>query len=96
MKLFSRRVKGYIGNYLAQLNGADALVFTAGIGENDATVRADICEGLTNLGFKIDPERNHNRETIISTDDSEVTIMLIPTNEELVIARDTARLVSEM
>ena len=96
MRLFSRRVKGYIGNYLAQLNGADALVFTAGIGENDATVRADICEGLTNLGFKIDPERNHNRETIISTDDSEVTSMLIPTNEELVIARDTARLVSEM
>lgn len=96
MRLFSRRVRGYIGNYLAQLNGADALVFTAGIGENDATVRADICEGLTNLGFKIDPERNHNRETIISTDDSEVTIMLIPTNEELVIARDTARLVSEM
>ena len=96
MRLFSRRVKGYIGNYLAQLNGADALVFTAGIGENDATVRADICEGLTNLGFKIDPERNHNRETIISTDDSEVTIMLIPTNEELVIARDTERLVSEM
>lgn len=95
MKLFTRRVRGYIGNYLAQLNGADALVFTAGIGENDATVRADICEGLTNLGFKIDPERNHNRETIISTDDSEVTIMLIPTNEELVIARDTARLVSE-
>lgn len=96
MRLFSRRVRGYIGNYLAHLNGADALVFTAGIGENDATVRADICEGLTNLGFKIDPERNHNRETIISTDDSEVTIMLIPTNEELVIARDTARLVSEM
>lgn len=96
MKLFTRRVRGYIGNYLAQLNGADALVFTAGIGENDANVRADICEGLTNLGFKIDPERNHNRETIISTDDSEVTIMLIPTNEELVIARDTAKLVSEM
>ncbi len=96
MKLFTRRVRGYIGNYLAQLNGTDALVFTAGIGENDANVRADICEGLTNLGFKIDPERNHNRETIISTDDSEVTIMLIPTNEELVIARDTAKLVSEM
>lgn len=96
MKLFTRRVRGYIGNYLAQLNGTDALVFTAGIGENDANVRADICEGLTNLGFKIDPERNHNRETIISTDDSEVTIMLIPTNEELIIARDTAKLVSEM
>lgn len=96
MKMFIRRAKGYIGNYLAQLNGADALVFTAGIGENDASVRADICEGLTNLGFKIDPERNHNKETIISADDSEVTIMLIPTNEELVIARDTAKIVSEL
>ena len=52
MKMFVRRVKGYVGNYLAQLNGADALVFTAGIGENDPTVRADICEGLTNLGFR--------------------------------------------
>lgn len=95
MKLFVRRVKAYIGEYLAQLNGADALVFTAGIGENDAEVRANICEGLTNLGFKIDPARNEAKETIISADDSDVTIMLIPTNEELVIARDTARLVSE-
>ena len=70
MKMFVRRVKGYVGNYLAQLNGADALVFTAGIGENDPTVRADICEGLTNLGFKIDPEKNKARETVISADDS--------------------------
>lgn len=95
MKMFVRRVKGYIGNYLAQLNGADALVFTAGIGENDPTVRADICEGLTNLGFKIDPEKNKARETVISADDSKIKILLIPTNEELVIARDTARIVSE-
>lgn len=95
MKMFVRRVKGYVGNYLAQLNGADALVFTAGIGENDPTVRADICEGLTNLGFKIDPEKNKARETVISADDSPIKILLIPTNEELVIARDTARLVSE-
>lgn len=89
MKMFVRRVKGYVGNYLAQLNGADALVFTAGIGENDPTVRADICEGLTNLGFKIDPEKNKARETVISADDSPIKILLIPTNEELVIARDT-------
>ncbi len=95
MKMFVRRVKGYIGNYLAQLNGADALVFTAGIGENDPTVRADICEGLTNLGFKIDPEKNKARETVISADDSDIKILLIPTNEELVIARDTAKIVSE-
>lgn len=95
MKMFVRRVKGYVGNYLAQLNGADALVFTAGIGENDPTVRADICEGLTNLGFKIDPEKNKARETVISADDSPIKILLIPTNEELVIARDTAKIVSE-
>ena len=95
MKMFVRRVKGYVGNYLAQLNGADALVFTAGIGENDPTVRADICEGLTNLGFKIDPEKNKARETVISADDSPIKILLIPTNEELVTARDTARIVSE-
>lgn len=95
LKMFVRRVKGYIGNYLAQLNGADALVFTAGIGENDPTVRADICEGLTNLGFKIDPEKNKARETVISADDSDIKILLIPTNEELVIARDTAKIVSE-
>ena len=95
MKMFVRRVKGYVGNYLAQLNGADALVFPAGIGENDPTVRADICEGLTNLGFKIDPEKNKARETVISADDSPIKILLIPTNEELVIARDTARIVSE-
>ncbi len=95
MKMFVRRVKGYVGNYLAQLNGADALVFTAGIGENDPAVRADICSGLTNLGFKIDPERNKAGETVISADDSAIKILLIPTNEELVIARDTARLVSE-
>ena len=95
MKMFVRRVKGYVGNYLAQLNGADALVFTAGIGENDPTVRADICEGLTNLGFQIDPEKNKARETVISADDSPIKILLIPTNEELVIARDTARIVSE-
>ena len=95
MKMFVRRVKGYIGNYLAQLNGADALVFTAGIGENDPTVRADICEGLTNLGFKIDPEKNKARETVISADDSDIKVLLIPTNEELVIARDTAKIVSE-
>ena len=95
MKMFVRRVKGYVGNYLAQLNGADALVFTAGIGENDPTVRADICEGLTNLGFKIDPEKNKARETVISADDSPIKILLIPTNEELVIARVTARIVSE-
>lgn len=95
MKMFVRRCKAYIGNYLAQLNGADALVFTAGIGENDAQVRADICNGLTNLGFKIDPEKNKAKETIISADDSPVKVLLIPTNEELVIARDTARLVAE-
>ena len=94
MKMFVRRVKGYIGNYMAQMNGADAIVFTAGIGENDASVRKAVCDGLTNLGFKIDDAKNKAKETIISADDSAVKILLIPTNEELVIARDTARIVS--
>lgn len=95
MKMFIRRVKGYIGKYMALMNGADAIVFTAGIGENDASVRKAVCDGLTNLGFKIDDAKNKAKETVISADDSAVKILLIPTNEELVIARDTARLVSE-
>ncbi len=95
LKMFARRVKAYIGNYMAQMNGADAIVFTAGVGENDAEMRALICDNMDFLGIKLDAERNKNRDTVLSTDDSKVKILLIPTNEELVIARDTARLVSE-
>ena len=70
-------------------------MFTAGVGENSGSMRARICEGLEYLGVKIDPEKNtvRGKEAIISTDDSKVTVWVIPTNEELMIAQDTAELV---
>ncbi len=92
---FAYEVRKYIGSYAAALGGLDCLVFTAGVGENSATMRARICEDLEYLGVKIDPEKNNTRgkEAIISTDDSKVTVWVIPTNEELMIAQDTAELV---
>ena len=92
---FAYEVRKYIGSYSAALGGLDCLVFTAGVGENSATMRARICAGLEYLGVKIDPEKNNTRgkEAIISTDDSKVTVWVIPTNEELMIAQDTADLV---
>ncbi len=93
---FAYEVRKYIGSYAAALGGLDCLVFTAGVGENSASMRARICEGLEFLGVKIDPEKNNTRgkEAIISADDSKVTIWVIPTNEELMIAQDTAALVN--
>ena len=92
---FAYEVRKYIGSYAAALGGLDCLVFTAGVGENSASMRARICQGLEFLGVKIDPEKNNVRgkEAIISTDDSKVTVWVIPTNEELMIAQDTAELV---
>ena len=92
---FAYEVRKYIGSYSAALGGLDCLVFTAGVGENSASMRARICEGLEYLGVKIDPEKNtiRGKEAIISTDDSKVTVWVIPTNEELMIAQDTAELV---
>lgn len=92
---FRYRVAKYIGAYAAAMNGVDAIAFTAGVGENDKTTRRLIVEQyLGFLGAKIDPERNdvRGKETLISADDSKVKIFLIPTNEELAIARDTKRL----
>ncbi|MDD7408326.1 MAG: acetate kinase [Anaerovoracaceae bacterium] len=94
LKMYARRIKGYIGNYYVQLGGCDAIVFTAGIGEHDAEMRARVCEGLDLIGIKLDPEKNAKGEDIISTDDSPVKILLVPTDEELMIARDTAEIVS--
>ena len=93
---FAYEVRKYIGSYAAALGGLDCLVFTAGVGENSASMRARICEGLEFLGVKIDAEKNgvRGKEAIISTDDSKVTVWVIPTNEELMIAQDTAELVS--
>ena len=93
---FAYEVRKYIGSYAAALGGLDCLVFTAGVGENSGEMRARVCQNLEYLGVKIDPEKNNIRgkEAIISTDDSKVTVWVIPTNEELMIAQDTAALVN--
>ena len=85
----------FVGSYVAAMNGVDAIVFTGGIGENDATLRKDVCDSLTYLGAYIDEAKNavHGEEIKISTDDSKVNLYVIPTNEELAIARDTLALI---
>ena len=95
LEKFAYEVRKYIGSYAAVLGGLDCLVFTAGVGENSATMRARICKNLEYLGIKIDAEKNKIRgcENKISTDDSAVQVWVIPTNEELMIAQDTAALV---
>ena len=91
---FAYEVRKYIGAYAAALGGVDCIVFTAGVGENSGSMRASICDGLEYLGVKLDPEKNKLRgeEVVISTPDSKVTVWVIPTNEELMIAQDTAAL----
>ncbi len=95
MEILCYDVAKFIGAYAAAMNGVDDIVFTAGIGENSKSVREKICGYLGYLGVKICPERNdvHGEDRIISTDDSKVTVCVIPTNEELMIARDTKELV---
>ena len=95
LKVFAHKVRAYIGAFIAEMNGLDALVFTAGVGENDIAMRDIICNDLGNLGIKLDLVKNkiRGKECIISRSDSPVTIMLIPTNEELMIARDTVDIV---
>ena len=94
LEKFCYEVKKYIGSYAAALGGLDVLVFTAGIGENDAATRASICEGMEWLGIKLDPEKNklRGKERVISAADSKVQVWVIPTDEELMIAQDTAEL----
>ncbi len=94
LDVYYNRVKGYIGNYIAQLNGCDCLVFTAGVGENAIDIRENICSGLDYLGIKINAEKNkvRGKEVDVAAEDSKVRIFVIPTNEELVIAKDTYRL----
>lgn len=94
--IFCYRIKKYVGAYAAAMGGLDALVFTGGIGENSAKVRSAVCDGMEFLGLNIDNSRNDKSEVIISKDDSRAKIMKIPTNEELVIALDTAKIVNEM
>ena len=95
LESYAKKVKKYIGSYAAEMNGVDAVVFTAGVGENGIGMRADIMANMDFLGMKLDEEANkvRGKERVISTEDSKVKILLIPTNEELMIARDTLELV---
>lgn len=97
-EMYEYRLRKYIGSYAAAMNGVDVIVFTAGVGENSAIVREKVCENLTYLGVELDPELNKVRSgdpRRISTPNSKVDVLVIPTNEELVIARDTFRIVQE-
>ena len=96
IKVFAHRVKFYIGAYIAELNGADAIVFTAGVGENDISMRSLILQEMDHLGIRLDEQANdvRGKERIISTEDSKVKVLLVPTNEELMIARDTYHIIS--
>ena len=94
LNAYAQRVKKYIGAYAAEMNGVDAIVFTAGLGENGIGMREMICADMDFMGIKLDPEKNdvRGKDRVISSDDSRVKVLLIPTNEELMIARDTLRL----
>ncbi len=97
IEIFCYRIRKYIGSYLALMNGADAIIFSGGIGENSSKIRSMICEQMNWCGIEIDETRNaaqiKGNEGIISTDSSRVKVWVIPTNEELLIARDTVRLI---
>ena len=98
IEIFCYRARKYIGSYLAAMNGAESIVFTGGIGENSAEIRARICAELNWLGVELDPELNSKhgagKDGQIGSDSSRVSVYVIPTNEELLIARDTVRVVS--
>nr|CAA95986.1 acetate kinase [Thermoanaerobacterium thermosaccharolyticum DSM 571] len=98
LNVFAYRVKKTIGSYAAAMGGVDVIVFTAGIGENGPEIREFILDGLEFLGFKLDKEKNKVRgeEAIISTADSKVNVMVVPTNEEYMIAKDTEKIVESL
>lgn len=93
--MYNYRIRKYIGAYAAAMDGCNIIVFTAGVGENQTSMREKVCEGLSFMGVKIDVEKNsgiHGEEAVISTPDSKVTVVVIPTDEELMIATDTMAL----
>lgn len=92
--VFINRIIRYIGSYVVEMGGLDTLVFTAGIGENSVPIRQLVCDKLTNFGVKLDSKKNKvvGQETIINQPDSAVHIMVVPTNEELMIAQDAYQL----
>ena len=98
LRMYEYRIKKYIGAYTAAMGGVDAVVFTAGVGENQTDLREEACKNLEYLGIKINKEVNdkvRGEEAIISTDDSKVKVVVVPTDEEIVIARDTMELVAK-
>ena len=98
MDVYHYRIKKYISAYIGIMNGVDAIVFTGGVGENSDYTREDSLKNMDNLGIVIDDEKNdglRGKEAIISADESDVDILVIPTNEELVIAQETARILKE-
>ncbi len=95
MEMYNYRIKKYIGAYAAAMNGCDIIVFTAGVGENQAGMRADVCKGMEWMGVKIDEAKNatiHGEEAVISAPDSKVTVFFVPTNVEMMISTDTMNL----
>lgn len=95
LEMYNYRIKKYVGAYAAAMGGADIIVFTAGVGENQANMRESVCAGMEWMGVKIDVEKNntiHGEEAVISTPDSKVTVVVVPTDEELMIASDTMEL----
>ena len=97
IEMWTYTIQKYIGSYIAAMNGCDAIIFTAGIGENHVRARKWVCEGLSFFGINIDDEKNGNAhdETKISTEDSKIQVWVIPTNEELAIARDTLEIATK-
>ncbi len=99
LDMYYYRIKKYIGSYAAALGGLDLLIFTGGIGENSYTTRLEVCKNMEFMGIELDVKKNGSslsEETIISTGNSKVKVMVVPTNEELVIARDTMQIISSM
>lgn len=97
IEVYNYRIAKYIGSYITALNGVDAIAFTAGVGENNPDLRTQVCAYLEFLGVKIDQEKNklRGKEVIITTDDSKVKVCVIPTNEELAIARETVAIINK-
>ena len=95
LDIFENRVRKYIGAYLTEMDHCDGIIFTAGVGENSITTRERVVDGLKSLGVEIDKENNNMRgkEAVVSTDASSIPVLVIPTNEELKIAMETAKLV---
>ena len=95
LDMYFYRIKKYVGAYAAAMGGTDIIVFTAGVGENQANMREEVCRDMEWMGVKLDNEKNatvHGEETIISAPDSKVTVVVVPTDEELMIATDTMEL----